>query len=116
MPKSYNSTKMRNRKRVRSRVLHRYLDWFKPSDRPILLEFRDYGPRKWLTSKAVALNTPYTANHVARRLRTLRDRGFVEPHPDARAAYRLTELGVAFVDDDLSRADIAAIEKDEDEN
>lgn len=86
--------------------MHRGIDWLKPSDRPILLEFATYGPDKWMTSLTAALNLPYSQNHVSRRLRTLRDRGFVEPHDDARAAYRLTDRGLAYVDDQLSQEDL----------
>ena len=96
---------------MRSRAMHRYFRWLKPSDRPILLEFRDYGPNKWLTSKAAALNLPYTANHVARRLRTLYDHGFVDAHPDARAAYRITDRGITYLADELSVAEVESNER-----
>ncbi|MFB6068739.1 MAG: hypothetical protein ABEJ90_02315 [Halobacterium sp.] len=84
--------------------MHRQVAWLKPSDRPILVEIREYGG--WLKPATLGLNLPYTQRHVASRCRSLADHGLLERHSESIAGYRLTGLGEDFLDDDLETADL----------
>lgn len=79
--------------------MHREVDWLRPSDRRILVEIRDYGG--WIKPATLGLNLPYTQRHVASRCRTLAEHDLLERHEEA-AAYRLTDFGRAFLDDELT--------------
>ncbi len=83
--------------------MHHQLDWMRPSDRSIVKEIADYGG--WLKPATLALNLPYTRNHIAGRCRELADHALLERHDDT-AAYRATDLGREFLADKLDPEDI----------
>ncbi|MFC3477181.1 phage repressor protein [Halobacterium litoreum] len=84
--------------------MHRQVAWLKPSDRPILVEIREYGG--WVKPATLGLNVPYTQRHVATRCRRLADHEFLERHSEPIAGYRLTDRGRAFLDDELAVEDL----------
>ncbi len=74
--------------------MHHQVAWMRPSDRPIIKEISDYGG--WMKPATLALNIPYTRNHIANRCRALSDHGLLERHENT-AAYRTTDLGERFL-------------------
>lgn len=87
--------------------MHTEVAWMKPSDRPIVKEIADYGG--WMKPATLALNAPYTRNHIASRCRVLSDHDLLERHEDT-AAYRISDLGEQFLLDALEPADLEASE------
>ncbi len=83
--------------------MHHQVAWMKPSDRPIVREIANYGG--WMKPATLALNVPYTRNHVAARCRVLSDHGLIERHEDT-AAYRITSLGERFLSDDIDPSEL----------
>lgn len=84
--------------------MHRDVEWMVPSDRPILRELRDVGDR-WQKPATLALNIAYSRYNIAERLRILAEHDLAERHPQA-AAYRITDRGRAFLDDELSAEEL----------
>lgn len=89
--------------------MHHYVEWLRPSDRPIAKEIADYGG--WIKPASLTLNTPYTRDHIATRCRILADHGLLERHDDA-AAYRITDKGRAYLAGDLEPADLQTDDTD----
>lgn len=83
--------------------MHHEVDWLRPSDRRIVSEISKYGG--WIKPASLALNLPFTRKHVADRCRELADHGLIERHAD-QAAYRITDLGTQFLNDELEPADL----------
>lgn len=88
--------------------MHRRVNWLKPSDRPILAEIESYGG--WMKPATLALNLPYTRGHIARRCGELADNNLLERH-DETAAYRLTDFGRQFLEDNLDAEDLQPEDK-----
>jgi len=83
--------------------MHRRVEWLKPSDRVIVSELSEYGG--WMKPSTLALNIAYTRHHIARRCQDLAEHGLLERHEDT-AAYRVTDFGRAFLNDDLEADDL----------
>lgn len=87
--------------------MHHAVAWMKPSDRPIVKEISDYGG--WMKPATLALNVPYTRNHVASRCRELAEHDLLERHEET-AAYRVSDLGKQFLADRLDPSDFESPE------
>lgn len=83
--------------------MHHEVGWMKPSDRSIVREISDYGG--WIKPASLALNLPYTRNHIATRCRVLSDHDLLERHDDT-AAYKVSPEGQSFLADELEPADL----------
>lgn len=83
--------------------MHQEVDWLKPSDRPIVREIASYGG--WIKPASLTLNVPYGRQHVADRCRVLANHGLLERYDDV-AAYRVTERGIAFLEDRVDANDL----------
>ncbi|MFC7139386.1 hypothetical protein ACFQMA_05980 [Halosimplex aquaticum] len=84
--------------------MHREVEWLKPSDRVIVAELAEYGG--WMKPSSLALNISYTRRHIARRCQVLAEHGVIERHEET-AGYRITEFGVAFLNDEISAEDLS---------
>lgn len=84
--------------------MHRRVDWLRPSDRPILAEFRKYGG--WIKPASIHLNVGYSQQHVQERCRELWRRGLLKRYSEDAAGYKLTDLGEKFLDDALTADDL----------
>jgi len=78
--------------------MHSRVSWLKPSDWSIIKEIDEYGG--WIKPASLALNVPYTREHVARRCKVLAEHGLLERY-DETAAYRITDLGRTYLTGDL---------------
>lgn len=83
--------------------MHHEVAWMKPSDRRIVREIYEYGG--WMKPATLALNLPFTRNHIAGRCRDLTAGGILERHEGA-AGYCVTELGKQFLNDELQPSDL----------
>lgn len=92
--------------------MHREVDWLRPSDRPITKKISDYND-DWVKAPTLALNLPYTRRHISNRCRELSDHGLLERHDDA-AAYRITDKGRDFLEDNLKPSDLLESDDDSD--
>lgn len=83
--------------------MHSRVDWLKPSDWTIVKEIGEYGG--WIKPATLALNVPYTREHVARRCKVLSDHDLLERHEDT-AAYRIATKGEQYLSGDLDVDDL----------
>jgi predicted transcriptional regulator len=83
--------------------MHTRVGWLKPSDYPILKEISEYGG--WMKPSTLALNIPYTRDHISWRCKTLAEHGLLERHEDV-PGYRITEKGRAYLAGDLDVEDL----------
>lgn len=83
--------------------MHHEVAWMRPSDRSIVRELADYGG--WMKPASLAMNLPYTRNHIAGRCRELADHGLLE-RDEEQAGYRVTDFGNQFLADKLEPADL----------
>lgn len=83
--------------------MHSRIDWLKPSDYTIVSEIGDYGG--WIKPATLALNIPFTREHVARRCKTLAEHGLLERHEET-PAYRITDRGRAYLAGDLDAEEL----------
>jgi len=90
--------------------MHNRVEWLKPSDYPIVDEIGDYGG--WMKPATLALNLPYSRNHISRRCLVLVEHEILERYDDETAAYRITYRGRAYLSGDL---DADELETDESE-
>lgn len=73
-------------------------EWMKPADDRILELLAIGNERLWLPPKAVYMNIDVGENWVHKRLPTLLSAGLAERN---RAAYRITDAGVAYLTGEL---------------
>jgi len=83
--------------------MHSRVDWLKPSDYTIVSEIGAYDG--WIKPASLALNIPFTREHVARRCKILAENGLLERHEET-PAYRITEKGRAYLAGDLEADDL----------
>lgn len=91
--------------------MHRPVDWLKPSDRPILAEFRKCPG--WLKPATIHLNIAYSQQHVQERCRELWKRGFLIRYNVNTAAYQLRQLGQDYLDGKVDVDTLADLDKDD---
>jgi len=84
--------------------MHETTEWLKPSDRPIIAHLTEYP--EWVKPATAALNIQYSQQHVARRCRTLWEHELLDRYGEDMPAYRLTEKGQEFLNDNLDAADL----------
>jgi len=83
--------------------VHRRVEWLKPADKPILLEFRAYG--KWMTPPTIYVNVEYADGYVRKRINALAAHDFLERHPE-KNAFRITDRGRQYLDADAQLLDL----------
>ena len=89
--------------------MHSRVSWLKPSDWSIIKEIDEYGG--WIKPASLALNVPYTREHVARRCKVLAEHELLERHEET-AAYRITDLGRTYLAGDLDAKDLEGEQRD----
>lgn len=85
--------------------MHHRVSWLRPTDRDILLTYRESGGM-WLKPATHSLNLDLGRHHVAQRSLALREADLLERYEEDIAAYRLTDKGRAFLDDELDVEDL----------
>lgn len=84
--------------------MHNRVEWLRPSDYPIVDEISDYGG--WMKPATLALNLPYSRDHISRRCLELSKHGLLERYGDNTAAYRITNRGRDYLADELEVDDL----------
>ncbi len=87
------------------------ISWFSSIDYQIWALFRDHD--LIMSRKVLAANLDYDADYTGKRLRKLRDAGFLEQREDS--LYQLSDLGRELLADNLSKEEIEALNPDSDD-
>jgi predicted transcriptional regulator len=89
--------------------VHRRVDWLKPADKPILLEFREYG--KWMTPPTIYVNVEYADGYVRKRIKALDEHDFLERHPE-KNAFRISNRGRQYLEADQQLLDVLDVDEE----